>query len=115
MTDELERLAREALAWPTPQNISAYKYAASPDVILAFLEERRMLREALTYARSMLAKADRSMDHATVEWAEVATAAHYIGHIVDGRARDLGEASVIEHERYVALQAEPARAEEEAS
>ena len=65
MTDELERLAREATPGPwhgpsthgiavnddgtyvytVDENNRAYILAASPDVILALLEERRVLRE----------------------------------------------------------------------
>lgn len=61
-------------------------------------------RDTLTFALSMLRTASRVMDHATIEWAEVTTAVHYIGHIVDGRAVDLADAARVEYELFVESQ-----------
>jgi hypothetical protein len=59
-------------------------------------------RETLSYAVSILRKALPLIDPLEVEYAEVGTAIHYLDHIVEGRAANLGQAARVEHERYVA-------------
>lgn len=62
-------------------------------------------RDTIAYAWSVLSKAERVMDHTTVEWAEVATAIHYIDHILQGRAADFAGAARVEHERFLSRDA----------
>jgi len=131
-TNELERLAREAtpgpwviergsIAWmirerpggPQVGNVicvedATYIAATSPDVILALLEERRVLREALAGAGSvlMLTVTNVPDDGERPHWCRFGPPRH------DATCQGMLH---VQDALRAALQAEPSRAEEGAS